>query len=57
MKNGNKSIEKVEKDRKQFKSNLKEIIKGKPKDKSKKQLNAIENNKNLYDSREEVIKL
>ena len=50
-----KIIEKIEEYQKQFKSNLKEIITGNPKYKSKDQLYKIENIKNFYESREEVI--
>ena len=55
--NCNTSIEKIEEDQKQFKSNLNEITKENPKYKSKAQLNTIEYVKNLYNSREEVLKL
>ena len=57
IKNGNTSIEKMEKDQKQFKSKLNEINTVNPKHKSKDQLNTIENIINFYSSREKVIKL
>ena len=43
IKNVNISIEKIEEHQKQFKLNLKEIITGNSKHKSKYQLNTIEN--------------
>ena len=54
-KNGNISIEKFEEN--QFKSKLNEITTGNPKHKSKDQIDTIKNIKNLYNSREKVIKL
>ena len=57
IKNGNTSIEKIEEDQEYFKSNLSEITKGNTKYKSKVQLNTKENIKNVYKSREKVIKL
>ena len=51
------SIKKVEGNQKQFKSNLNEITRGSPKNKSKNQLNTIENIKNIYESRKKVIEL
>ena len=57
IKNGNISIEKIEKGQNQFKSKLNEITIGNPKRKSKDQLGTIKNNKNLYNSRDKVIKL
>ena len=47
----------MEEYQKQFKSNISEITKGNPNNKSKNQLNTIKYIKNLYKSREEVIKL
>ena len=46
-----------EKDQKQFKSKLNEITTGNPKHKSKDQLDRIKNIKNLYKSRDKVLKL
>ena len=57
IKNDNISIEKIEEDQKQFKSKLNEITTGNPKHKSKDQLDTIKNIKNLYNSRNKVIKL
>ena len=57
VKYGNDSIEKIEEDQKQFKSKLNEITTGNPKHKSKDQIDTIKNIKNLYNSREKVIKL
>ena len=56
IKNGNVSIEKMGEDQKQFKSKLNEITTGNPK-KSKDQLYTIKDIKNLYNSRDKVIKL
>ena len=47
----------MEEYKKQFKSNISEITRGNPNNKSKNQLNTIKYIKNLYKSREEVIKL
>ena len=55
--NGNTSIEEIEKEQKQFISNLSEITKGNLKTKPEDQLYTIENTKNLYDSRGKVVKL
>ena len=57
IKNVNISIEKTEEDQKQFKSQLNEITTVNPKHRSKDQLKAIKNVKNLYNSRDKVIKL
>ena len=57
IKNGNISIEKIEESQKQFKSKLNEITTGNPKHKSKDQLDAIKNIKNVYNSRHKIIKL
>ena len=54
MKNSSVSTEKIEENKKQFKSKLNEITTGNPKYKSKDQLDGIENIKNLYNSREKV---
>ena len=56
VKYGNDSTEKIEEDQKQFKSKLNEITTGNPK-KSKDQLYTIKDIKNLYNSRDKVIKL
>ena len=47
----------MEEYQKQFKSSISEITRGNPNNKSKNQLNTIKYIKNLYKSREEVIKL
>ena len=52
IKNGNMSIEKIEEDQKQFKSDLNEITRGNTKKKSAYQIKTIEYIKNLYDSRQ-----
>ena len=57
IKNDNISIEKIEEDQKQFKSKLNEINTGDPKYKPKDQLDTIKIIKNLYNSRNKVIKL
>ena len=49
--------QKIEEERKQFKSKLNEITTGNPKTKSKEQLYTITNIKNFYNSREKVVKL
>ena len=54
---GNISIEKIEVDQKQFKSKLNKITIGNLNLKSKDQLDAIKNIKNLYKSRDKVNKL
>ena len=55
--NDNISIEKIEEDQKQFKYKLNEITTGNKKHKSKDQFDAIKITKNLYNSRDKVIKL
>ena len=57
LKNRNVSTEKIEEDEKQFKSKLSEITAGNPKHKSKDQLDTIKSIKNLYNTRDKVIKL
>ena len=57
LKNGEKTLEQVEEDQKHFKKDLNEIKSGNPNHKSKKQLYAIENIKNLYDARQKIIDL
>ena len=49
IENGNILLQKVEKEQEQFKSNLGEITKENLDHKSKDQLDAIKNVKNLYD--------
>ena len=55
--NGNIKLAKAEEYQEQFKSNLNEITRGNHKKKSANQMKTIENIKNLYESREKVIKL
>ena len=55
--NGNKKLEKAEEDQEQFKSDLNERTRANPKKKSDHQIKTIENIKNIYESREKVIKL
>ena len=57
IKNGNISIEKVGKGQEQCKSKLNQITIGNRKNKLKTPLYTIKNIKNLYNSREEVVKL
>ena len=57
IKNCNISIEKIEEDKKQFKSKLDEIARGNPKHKSIDQLGRIKNIKSLYNSSDKFIKL
>ena len=55
--NSYETIEKAEKDKKQFRFALNEMARRNTKNKLKEQLTAIENIKNLYSSREKVFKL
>ena len=55
IENGNISLQKAEENQNKFKSNLGEITSGNPKHKGKYQLDALENIRNLYDSRQKVI--
>ena len=48
LKNGDATLQKVEKQQKDFKKEIKEITSGNPKHKSSNQLYVIENVKNLY---------
>ena len=57
MENGTISIGKIEEDQKQFKSKLNKTTTRNPKRKSKDQLDAKKNIKNLYNSKNKVIKL
>ena len=57
IKNDNTSLEKIDKDKKQFKSKINNITTENPKHKSKHQLNTIEDIRNLYNSSEKVIKV
>ena len=52
MKNGDTTLQQVEKQQKDFKKELNEITFGNPKYKSNNQLNVIKNVKNLYNSRQ-----
>ena len=57
MKNGDTTLQQVEKQKKEFKKELNEITSGNPKHKSNNQLYIIKNVKNLYDSRQKIIDL
>ena len=57
MKNGDTTLQQVEKQQKDFKKELNEIKSGNPKYKSSSQLYIIENVKNLYNSRQKIIDL
>ena len=57
MKNGDTTFQQVEKQQKDFKRELNGITSGNPKHKSNNQLYVIENVKNLYDSRQQIIDL
>ena len=57
MKNGDTTLQQVEKQQKDFKKELNEITSGNPKHKSNSQLYIIENVKNLYKSRQKIIDL
>ena len=54
MKNGDTTLQQVEKQQKDFKKELNEITSGNPKHKSSSQLYVIENVKNLYNSRQKL---
>ena len=54
---GNIKLKKAEENQKQFKSQLNEITRGNPINKSEDQLNTIKNIKSLHNSQEKVIKL
>ena len=55
MKNGDTTLQQVEKQQKDFKKELNEIISVNPKHKSDNQLNVIKNVKNLYDSNKKLL--
>ena len=57
MKNGDTTLQQVEKQQKDFKKEFNEITSGNPKHKSNNKLYAIKNVKNLYDSRQKIINL
>ena len=57
IKNGNILLEKIEQKWKQFKSKLNKITTGNQKHKLKDQLYAIRNIKNLYNSKDKLIKV
>ena len=55
--NGDIPLENIEKKQIQLKRDLGRIKQGDPRDKSEEQKNTIENIKNLYNSRKEVVKM
>ena len=57
IKNGNTTLQQVEKQQKDFKKELNEITSGNPKYKSNNQLYVINNVKSLYESRQKIIDL
>ena len=57
MKNGDTTLQQVEKQQKDFKKELNEITLGNPKHKSSGQVYIIEKVKNLYNSRQKIIDL
>ena len=57
LKNGETTLQQVEKQQKDFKRELNEITSGNPNHKSDNQLYVIKNVKNLYDSRQKIINL
>ena len=57
LKNGDTTLQQVEKQQKDFKKELNEISSGNPKRKSDNQLYVIKNVKNPYDSRQKIIDL
>ena len=56
MKNGDKTLQQVEKQQKDFQKELNEITSGNPNHKSNSQLYVIENVKNLHNSRQKITK-
>ena len=57
LKNGDTTLQEVEKQQKDFKKELNEITSGNPKRKSNNQLYVIKNVKSLFDSRQKIIDL
>ena len=57
LKNVDKTLQQVEKEQEDFKTNLNEITSGNLKHKSEKQSHTIKNFKNLYNSRQKIIDL
>ena len=57
LKNGETTLQQVEKQQKDFKRELNEITSENPNHKSDNQLYVIKNVRNLYDSRQKIIKL
>ena len=57
LKNGDKTLQQVEKEQEDFWKYLNEIVAGNPKHKSEKQSYVIKNVKNLYNSRQKIIDL
>ena len=57
LKNGEIILKQVEKEQKDFKKYLNEIVKRNPDHKSDKQLYTIKNVRNLYESRQKIINL
>ena len=57
LKSGEKTLQQVEKEQKDFKKEQNEITSGNPSHKSNNQLYVIKNVKNLYDSRQKIINL
>ena len=57
MKNGDRTLQQVEKQQKDFQKELNEITSGNPNHKSNSQLYVIENVKNLHNSRQKIIDL
>ena len=57
MKNGDTTLQQVEKQQKHFKKELNEITSGNPKHKINNQLSVIKNVKHFYDSRQKIIDL
>ena len=57
LKNGEKTLQQVEKEQKDFKKEQNEITSGNPSHKSNNQLYVIKNVKNLYHSRQKIINL
>ena len=55
--NGDVPLEDIEKEQIELKKDLQRIKQGKPRDKSEEQKKTIDNIKNLYNSRQEVVKM
>ena len=55
--NGDKTLEDIEKEQEKFREELSYIKQGNPKNRSQKQQNAMFKTENLYNSRQDVVKM